>query len=100
MSKTGRYSSRQRIRAGALLLSLLLFPITMNSLSPYLIIDAASQGTVNASFLVFGLLFLSALAFFGRAWCGWACPAWNYREWMKGSLDSKIEKILSGIALS
>jgi len=71
---------RQRVRAAALLLSLLLFPITMNYLSPYLIIDSAAGGTINASFVVFGLLFLTAFIFFGRAWCGWVCPAGGLSE--------------------
>ena len=66
---------RQRIRKSVLLLSLLLFPVTMNYLSPYLIIDSAAQGIVNASLVVFVLLFLLAFAFVGRAWCGWVCPA-------------------------
>lgn len=67
-------AKRQRIRKGLILLALLLFPVTMNFLSPYVIIDSAAQGLVNGSLIVFGLMFLSAL-FFGRLWCGWACPA-------------------------
>ena len=73
MMKNSR-STRQRTRKALLILSFLLFPITMNYLSPYVIIDGASQGIVNGSLVVFGLMFLSAL-FFGRLWCGWACPA-------------------------
>lgn len=64
---------RQRIRKGLLLFSFLLFPLFMNFLSPYVIIDGASQGIVNGSLIVFSLMFLSAL-FVGRAWCGWLCP--------------------------
>ena len=66
--------SRQRIRKAMIILSLLLFPVIMNYLSPYVIIDGASQGIVNASLIVFGLQFISAL-FVGRLWCGWVCPA-------------------------
>ena len=40
MNKTR--STRQRIRRLLLLLAFLLFPITMNYLSPYVIIDGAS----------------------------------------------------------
>ena len=75
MAKVKQQARRQPIRAAALLLSLLLFPITMNYLSPYLIIDSASQGIINASFISFVLLFFTAFVFFGRAWCGWVCPA-------------------------
>jgi polyferredoxin len=64
---------RQRVRNGVLVVSLLLFPVTMNYLSPYIIIDAASQGVINGSFVVFTALFISSL-FVGRLWCGWLCP--------------------------
>jgi polyferredoxin len=72
-------SRRQRTRKALLILSFLLFPITMNYLSPYVIIDGASQGIVNGSLVVFGLLFLSSLVL-GRLWCGWACPAGGMAE--------------------
>lgn len=67
-------STRQRIRRTLLLVSFLLFPLTMNYFSPYVIIDGAGQGIVNGSLVMFGLLFLSALVV-GRLWCGWLCPA-------------------------
>ena len=72
-------ATRQRIRKGILIFSLLSFPVIMNYLSPYVIIDGASQGIVNASLIVFTLMFLSAL-FPGRLWCGWACPAGALQE--------------------
>jgi len=65
---------RQRVRKALIIVSMLLFPVLMNYLSPYVIIDGAMQGIVNGSSIVFGLLFLSAL-FVGRLWCGWVCPA-------------------------
>ena len=77
MNKTR--STRQHIRRLLLLLAFLLFPITMNYLSPYVIIDGASQGIVNGSLVMFGLMFVSSL-FVGRLWCGWACPAGALRE--------------------
>ena len=70
---------RQRIRKGLIIVSLLLFPVIMNYLSPYIIIDGAAQGIVNGSLIVFGLQFLSAL-FVGRLWCGWGCPAGGLGE--------------------
>lgn len=70
----GQMRRRQRLRKLAIIVSFLLFPITLNYFSPYLIIASTSQGIVNGSLVVFGLMFLSAL-FLGRAWCGWACPA-------------------------
>lgn len=70
---------RQRARKALLLLSFLAFPITMNFLSPYVIIDGASQGIINGSLVVFALLFLSSL-FLGRLWCSWLCPAGGLGE--------------------
>ena len=72
-------AKRQRTRSALILISLLLFPIIMNYLSPYVIIDGAMNGIVNGSLIVFGLLFLSAL-FVGRLWCGWVCPAAGLQE--------------------
>jgi polyferredoxin len=71
--------SRQQVRRGLLILSFLLFPVTMNYFSPYVIIDGASQGVVNGSLVMFALMFFSSL-FLGRLWCGWACPAGGLGE--------------------
>jgi len=70
---------RQRIRTAMLLVSLLLFPATLYYFSPALILQGASEGVINGSFIVFGLLFLASL-FLGRLWCGWACPAGALQE--------------------
>lgn len=72
-------AKRQRTRKALLLISFLLFPIIMNYLSPYVIIDGASQGIVNGSLIVFAGLFVSSL-FVGRLWCGWLCPAGSLME--------------------
>ena len=70
---------RQRLRYGLLLLSFVLFPVTLNYMSPYLSIIGPSQGIVNGSLIVFmGLLFSSL--FLGRFWCGWVCPAGAAQE--------------------
>ena len=70
---------RQRIRKALVILAFLSFPITMNFLSPYVIIDGAMNGIVNGSLIMFGLMFLSSL-FLGRAWCGWVCPGGGMQE--------------------
>lgn len=72
-------STRQRTRKTLLILSFLLFPLTMNYLSPYVIIDGASMGIINGSLIAFALMFLGSL-FLGRLWCGWACPAGGLAE--------------------
>jgi polyferredoxin len=79
MAKAKQLPTRQRVRKALLLGSLLLFPVTLYYFSPVLILQGASEGIVNASMLVFGLLFLLSL-FVGRLWCGWACPAGALQE--------------------
>ncbi len=71
---------RQRLRRLAILVSLLLFPVVLKYLSPVLVIEAASRGILNASGLVFALLFVSGLLFLGRTWCAWACPGAGLQE--------------------
>lgn len=71
--------SRQRVRKALVISSFLLFPVTMNFLSPYVIVDGAANGVVNGSLIMFGLMFVSSL-FLGRAWCGWVCPGGGMQE--------------------
>ncbi|NTV53154.1 MAG: 4Fe-4S binding protein, partial [Candidatus Firestonebacteria bacterium] len=71
--------TRQRVRQAGILISFLLFPITIYYLSPYLIIQGITEGVISGSMLVFSLMFLSAL-FFGRLFCGWVCPAAGLQE--------------------
>jgi ferredoxin-type protein NapH len=70
---------RQRARKALIIFAFLSFPITMNFLSPYVIIDGALNGIVNGSLVMFGLLFVSSL-FLGRLWCGWVCPGGGMQE--------------------
>ena len=51
----------------------------MYYLSPVLIIQAAAEGIVAGSFILFSLQFVSALVL-GRAFCGWVCPAAGLQE--------------------
>jgi ferredoxin-type protein NapH len=52
---------------------LLSFPVIVNYLLPYVIIDGAANGVINGSFIVFISLFVTSLLV-GRLWCGWVCP--------------------------
>lgn len=70
---------RQKVRKCILLFSMVLFPVTMNYMSPYIIVNASFEGVVSGSFLFFGLLFVSSLIL-GRAFCGWLCPAGAVQE--------------------
>jgi ferredoxin-type protein NapH len=72
-------SKRQRVRKALVILAFLTFPVTMNFLSPYVIIDGAMNGIVNGSLIMFGLMFASSL-FVGRLWCGWVCPGGGMQE--------------------
>ncbi|MBN1249681.1 MAG: 4Fe-4S binding protein [Anaerolineae bacterium] len=74
-----RHPNRQKVRRAVLFAAFLLFPVTLNFLSPYVIIDGAFQGILAGSAIVFGLLFLSAL-FVGRLWCAYLCPAGGIGE--------------------
>ena len=62
------------MRRVILLISFIVFPITMNCFSPYLVVDAAFHGILNGSLVVFASMFVGSLVL-GRPWCGWGCPA-------------------------
>lgn len=64
---------KQKIRKIIILISLLLFPITLNFFSPYVSIDGAMTGFISGSLLLFTVMFFTGLIF-GRAWCAWICP--------------------------
>ncbi|MDH5174746.1 MAG: 4Fe-4S binding protein [Elusimicrobiota bacterium] len=81
-------TSRQKIRKAIILISFLLFPVTINYFSPYIIIDGASKGIVAGSFITFALLFFVSL-FLGRSFCGWLCPAGGVQEWCFAVNDKK-----------
>ena len=70
---------RQKFRRTLLLVSFLLFPITMWYFSPYLIMQAASEHIMNGSFIVFASMLVLSM-FFGRVWCGYLCPAGGLQE--------------------
>lgn len=72
-------TKRQTIRKTLLLISFLLFPITIWYFSPYLIIQAASQHIIGGSLIVFMLMLILSM-FLGRAWCGYLCPAGGLQE--------------------
>ena len=83
--------TRQKIRKGLILVSFFLFPATFYYLSPVLIIEASAKGTINGSFILFSLLFISALVL-GRGFCGWVCPGAGCQEAIFLSRNKKIFK--------
>ncbi len=64
---------KYKVRTVITISTLLLFPIIMNFLSPYLPINGAFNGVVAGSLMVFAAMFVTGI-FFGRAWCAWICP--------------------------
>jgi ferredoxin-type protein NapH len=81
---------RQNIRKLITLITFLLFPVIMNFLSPYLIIDGAMNGIIVGSFIMFAILFISSLVL-GRAFCGWVCPVAALQESRFGINNKKVQ---------
>lgn len=81
---------RQKIRKLLLTLSFFLFPITLFYFSPYLIILGGMSGIITGSFLIFAALFLFSVIF-GRAFCGWLCPAGGLQECLFPAVDKKVK---------
>lgn len=70
---------RQNVRKLILISSMLLFPVTIYYLSPYLIIQGAIEGIITGSFIIF-LAMLIGSVFLGRVFCGYVCPAGGIQE--------------------
>lgn len=83
--------TRQRLRRAIGLAALLLFPLTLNYFSPYLIVQGSFAGILSGSALLFIGLFLFSL-FFGRLFCGWLCPAGALGDICTGIRDKRVGK--------
>lgn len=79
MSARKAGATRQRARRLVLLVSFLLFPVTIFYFSPVLAISGAFEGVVAGCLLVFTLQFLVSLVA-RRAFCGWLCAAGGLQE--------------------
>jgi len=73
------YTLRQRIRRSTLFVMFIAFPVTIYYLSPVLSFYGATQRLVTGSAVMFGIQLVTSL-FFGRAFCGWLCPAGAVNE--------------------
>lgn len=83
---------RQKVRLALLFVIMLTFPITMNYLSVYLIIESAGQGVV-AFTLFFWTTFTVTALFLGRAACGYICPLGAYQETKDRMVPKKLPRI-------
>jgi ferredoxin-type protein NapH len=70
---------RQKIRLSIAVIMVFLFPVIYYYLSPYLVLMGAAEGIIAGDVIAFAGLFVTSL-FFGRAWCGWVCPAGATQE--------------------
>ena len=81
---------RQKVRFAMILISFLLFPITIYYFSPVLIIEGAAKGVFVGSAAVFSFMFVISLLL-GRAFCGWLCPAGGLQECCFGISDKRTK---------
>lgn len=70
---------RQNVRKLIIIVSMMLFPITIYYLSPYVIIMGAMEGIINGSFIVFAAMLVGGI-FFGRIFCAYLCPSGGLME--------------------
>ncbi|MBI2858539.1 MAG: 4Fe-4S binding protein, partial [Chloroflexi bacterium] len=77
--KTPRMAFRQVIRLLLLFLMVLWFPVLMNYMSVFLIIEGSARGILTFSFFFWLAWVLFALVL-GRAGCGWTCPLGAFQE--------------------
>lgn len=70
---------RQQTRKLILILSFLLFPITLFYFSPAVPIEGAINGIITGSLIVFSLQLITSV-FVGRLFCGWLCPGGGLQE--------------------
>ncbi len=75
----GKFVLRQKIRKLLLMISLLLFPVTIYYFSPALIINAGMEGIINGSFIVFAAMLIGSV-FFWRLFCAYLCPAGGLQD--------------------
>jgi ferredoxin-type protein NapH len=72
-----------------LLISFLLFPVTLFYFSPYLVIMGGFSGLITGSALIFATQFVTSLIF-GRAFCGWICPAGCLQDYCSEAAGKRI----------
>jgi len=72
-------SSRQNIRKWILIVSFLLVPVTIFSISPIILMMGAAEGIATGSMILLILLFVLSFVV-ARLWCGYLCPSGGLQE--------------------
>jgi len=85
-------ANRQKVRLAILFFMVLLFPITMNYFSVFLIMEGSAQGIMTFSFFFWTAWVVLAL-FFGRAACGYVCPLGAYQEMKDRMVPKQLREI-------
>jgi polyferredoxin len=80
---------RQRVRAGLIVMSFFLSPVTFYYLSPAISTMGALEGVITGAVLVFAAQFVTALVL-GRAFCGWVCPGAGGQEALFRARDRRV----------
>lgn len=83
---------RQRIRKTILVISFLLFPVTLNYFSPYLMTQGTFERVATMSLLVWGAIFATSLVA-GRSFCGWICPFHGLQMFWEKAADKPLKRI-------
>jgi ferredoxin-type protein NapH len=82
---------RQKLRKALILISFLLFPVTIFYFSPAIPFFSGAAGVLAGSTIMFGLLFISSFIF-GRAFCGYVCPGAGLQEMFFPVRNKKVVK--------
>jgi ferredoxin-type protein NapH len=83
---------RQRVRRKILFFSFLLFPITLNYFSPYLMTSGTWERVATASLFVWLGVFATSL-FVGRGFCGWGCPFHGLQLFWEKVADKPLKRV-------
>ncbi|MBS4023142.1 MAG: 4Fe-4S binding protein [Dethiobacter sp.] len=84
--------ARQRMRKSILFFSFLLFPITFNYFSPYLMIEGTLNRVVSASLITWTFWFMASLLI-GRAACSYICPFGGLQMLKEAAAEKKLKEI-------
>lgn len=83
---------RQGIRRKLLLFSFLLFPVTMNYFSPYLMTSGTAERVATASLFVWLGVFATSLVL-GRSFCAWICPFHGLQLFWEKAADKPLRRV-------